>query len=160
MKHIKILLAIIILLSLLSSQAQAVDLVTGIFLHDVANFFGFTKTEGGLDLGIEAIFGEGIIRPIAGLMINARGETSKAYAGFVLTTTKSGPFASFGIGGAIQVNSVRKLGSKLLFRLALEAGCSIEGHRVSLIWDHISNGNLAEHNAGLDILGIRYGYAF
>ncbi len=160
MKHIKILLAIIILLSLLSSQAQAVDLVTGIFLHDVANFFGFTKTEGGLDLGIEAIFGEGIIRPIAGLMINARGETSKAYAGFTLGTKSPGVFVSLSLGGAVQVNSIRKLGSSVLFRLAAEIGYSIEGHRISLILDHISNANLADQNAGLDVLGVRYGYRF
>lgn len=159
MKLAKTLLIIIVIL-IFSSQAQATDVLIGIYLHDMANLFGFTKTEGGLDLGIEAVFGKGIIRPNAGFTINARGETSKAYAGLVLGTTKPGPFASFAFGGAIQVNSIRRLGSRVLFRLAIEIGYSLEGHRISLIWDHISNGNLAEHNAGLDIFGIRLGYAF
>jgi hypothetical protein len=156
----KKIIIILIILFAISSQAQATDVVTGVFLHDAANFFGCSKTEGGFDIGVEAIFGKGVIRPNAGFTINARGETSKAYAGLVLGTTRPGFFASFAVGGAVQVNNVRKLGSVLLFRLALEVGYTVEGHRVSIILDHISNADLADQNAGLDILGIRYGYKF
>jgi len=101
----RIALTLILFFTLLV-PAQAIDMIVGVYFHDVAHFFGFTKTERGLDLGVEALFGEGILRPNVGITINARGHTSKAYAGLVLGTTKPGLFASLSLGGAVQILSL------------------------------------------------------
>lgn len=55
----------------------------------------------------------------------------------------------------------KQLGSRLLFRIPFEVGLSWGGrHRLSLMFDHVSNAYLASPNEGLDTLGLRYGFQF
>ena len=55
----------------------------------------------------------------------------------------------------------KQLGSRILFREPIEFGFTFfERHRISILFDHISNADLAEPNEGLDTLGVRYGYQF
>ncbi|MEH6469701.1 MAG: acyloxyacyl hydrolase [Halopseudomonas sp.] len=50
----------------------------------------------------------------------------------------------------------RQLGSRLLFRNALELGWRWDSNRISVIYDHASNaGLLEERNQGIDNIGIR-----
>ena len=45
--------------------------------------------------------------------------------------------------------------------MPLEAGWRFDEHNsLSVYFDHISNGNTADVNEGLDDLGVRYGYRF
>jgi len=77
-------------------------------------------------------------------------------------------FANSGIGLAVHDGDLdsddrdkKQLGSKLLFRIPIEIGISFgEHHRLSVMFDHISNAYLASPNEGLDTIGIRYGLQF
>lgn len=157
MKKLEIIL---LMLLLLSGQAHSTELVGGLFFHDTGNLFGGTKTERGIDLGIEVLFGEGLVRPNAGFTVSMSGETSKAYAGIVIGSIDQKIFGRLSIGAAAHINAVRELGSVLLIRLALELGYSFGDHSLSFVWDHISNADLNDQNAGLDIAGFRYGHKF
>lgn len=55
----------------------------------------------------------------------------------------------------------KALGSRVLLRIPIEFGYQLtEHHRLSLMFAHVSNADLADPNQGLDTLGIRYGYWF
>jgi hypothetical protein len=55
----------------------------------------------------------------------------------------------------------KQLGSRVLFRVPIEFGFAIgKHHRISIMFDHISNADLADPNEGLDTLGLRYGFQF
>jgi hypothetical protein len=49
----------------------------------------------------------------------------------------------------------RPLGSRLLFHVPAEIGRQIGRYRISLYFDHASNGYTARPNPGLDAAGIR-----
>ena len=106
-----------------------------------------------VDVGIEVVFGTGSAKFNLGLDIN------KVYAGFVIETTRQGLFVSLGLGGAVKI-ATRDLGSVLLFRASVGIGYRLNRHRLSVIFDHVSNGNLASYNPALNTFGIRYGYEF
>ena len=156
----RLLVLFCMLFLLLITSGLAHEVRIGLLVHDVAPLFGANKVEGGFDLNGEFIFGKGIVRPLCGVAINSQGETSRVYTGLVFDVVHSRSFVSLGLGGAVQVNSVRDLGSTLLFRLSCEVGYMWGKHGVSILFDHISNANLASSNAGLDTLGVRYGYRF
>jgi hypothetical protein len=148
----------------------------GVLAHDVDNLWSHTQKEGGIDYNAEVIFGRprfkilsGLVRINLGASIHSQGETSKLYAGLLWEyQTRWGLLLDLGFGLAVHTgelesdNMDRKwLGSRFLFRLALEAGFALnEHHRVSILFDHISNANLVLPNEGMDTLGIRYGYRF
>jgi len=139
------------------------ELKIGLLYHDIAPVWGNTKIERGVDLNAEFIFGAGLVKTNAGVSLSSSGETSRVYAGFVVGRNLCGISCSLGFGLATVVNYERALGSTVLFRVAGEIGLTLtkDGqHTLSLILDHISNANLAEHNAGLDLLGVRYGIRF
>lgn len=138
----------------------ATDVIVGLHYHDVNNLFSGRKTERGVDLGLEVLLSDGVVRPHLGFTLNSNRETSKIYSGVTLGTTRPGVFACLSVGGAIHFNSVRHLGSKVLIRLTTEVGYSFGHSRVSFILDHISNADLFESNDGLDIVGFRYGWRF
>ena len=79
-----------------------------------------------------------------------------------------GIFVNGSFGGAVHnayLNSAppdrKKLGSRILFRESLELGYQVNPViSVSAILDHISNANLASHNAGITSAGIRVGFRF
>ena len=106
-----------------------------------------------VDIGAEAVFGKDIAKTVLGIDIN------KIYTGFQFETPGDGLFVVFSLGGGVKVTK-RDLGSKVLFRAAVGIGHKFGRHRVSVIFDHVSNGKLNEHNPGLNVYGIRYGYQF
>ena len=106
-----------------------------------------------VDAGAEVVFGTGIIKPNIGIDIN------KIYTGFIIESTGSGLFISLNLGGAYKLTT-RDLGSVLLFHVSVGFGHRFGSHRVSIIFDHISNADFVSYNPGLNIFGIRYGYSF
>ena len=158
------LLPIILLLSLpLHGQ---LEFRGGVFVHDVADWWGLTKKEAGFDINGEVILGAGWIRPNMGMTINSQGYTSKLYGGVMMEPDVGGLLISLGVGMAVHDGMLigdefnRSLGSRVLFRVSLELGWKLGRHRLSIMFDHISNANLAEPNAGADVVGFRYGYSF
>ena len=150
----------LMLILLCATAAQAQEIRGGILAHDVAPLWGNERVERGVDINAEAIFGKGVIRPNIGVAFNSRGGTSRAYTGITIGTAYHGVFADCGLGFAALVNAQRKLGSAVLFRIAAEMGYRWGKHSISLMLDHVSNAGLADHNAGLDVLGVRYGWRF
>ena len=77
-------------------------------------------------------------------------------------------FANGSLGGAYQDGYTgtapvgrKNLGSPVLFRESAEVGYQITPTiSVSAILDHISNANLARHNAGITSAGGRIGFKF
>ena len=115
-------------------------------------------------------------RPHIGADINTSGNTSDGYFGLTwgimliqnLFGNGDGIFANGSLGGALHngyLNSAppdrKKLGSTFLFRESLELGYQINPVvSVSAILDHISNANIAPHNAGITNAGARIGFRF
>jgi len=151
------------------------ELRVGVLYHDLGAWSG-RSSETGLDFNAELIFTPswstlgGTIRPLAGISINDRGGTSKAYGGAVYEYEWSNrSFINLGLALAVHDGETdneeaaerNQLGSRVLFRVAVETGFTVRNHhRFSLMFDHVSNGYLADPNEGLDTLGIRYGYRF
>ncbi|UCE82011.1 MAG: acyloxyacyl hydrolase [Deltaproteobacteria bacterium] len=152
------------------------EIRVGVLAHDVNHLWSGTRKEGGVDINGEIIFGRpsfsllsGSVRPNFGASINTEGDTSKIYGGILWEVeTKSGIFFDLGVGIAVHNGELdtddedqKSLGSSVLFRIPIEIGYSItEHHRISILFDHISNAHLADPNEGLDTLGLRYGYRF
>lgn len=148
---------------------------TGLLYHDTG-FWGGSGKEDGIDINAELIFSPsmqimgGELMPNLGISLNSSGDTSKIYGGGVWEYIGgSGWFIGLGLGLAVHdgeiddetVEDQSRLGSAVLFRLSFEAGLELSPHhRLSLLFDHISNSYLADPNEGLDTLGIRYGYRF
>lgn len=165
------------LLTVTSGQAASVidEFRVGLLYHDFGVWSG-TSREEGIDVNAELVFSPswsilgGEIHPVAGLSLNDRGDTSKIYvSGVYEYTWNNGAFIDLGLGLTLhngetddqQVEDKNLLGSPVLFRISIEPGFTFNiHHRVSLMFDHVSNGYLAEPNEGLDTLGIRYGYRF
>ena len=148
----------------------------GLLDHDTDNLWSGSSREDGLDLNAELVFApslalwQGQIRPNLGLSINDHGNTSKLYGGGVWQYLwQNGFILDLGVGLAVHDGEVedlqaidrKQLGSRVLVRFAVEIGYSLSAHnRLSLLFDHISNGYIADPNEGLDTVGIRYGYLF
>lgn len=148
----------------------------GLLVHDVGGLWSQTRAEGGVDWNAELVFRKpsftlwgGMILPNVGVSINSQGDTSKLYGGVVWEFLFSnGFFFNIGTGLAVHNGQLesddskkKQLGSRILFREPIEIGFTFfERHRISLMFDHISNADLAEPNEGLDTLGVRYGYQF
>ena len=152
------------------------EIRAGILAHDVDNLWSGSKKEDGIDLNAEIIFGHpsfslfsGTMRPSFGLSVNTHGDTSKLYSGLLWEyMTKSSIFLNLGVGVAVHNGELedsgkekKQLGSRVLFRIPIEVGYALnQHHRLSIMFDHISNAYLAHPNEGLDTLGLRYGYRF
>lgn len=148
----------------------------GLLYHDLGVWSGTSREDDGIDYNAELIFSPslevlgGSVRPIAGFSLNDSGGTSKVYAGGVYEYIWSNKlFVDLGLGLVLHNGETDSdeetghnlLGSPVLFRISIEPGYSFnERHRISLMFDHVSNGYLADPNEGLDTLGIRYGYRF
>jgi lipid A 3-O-deacylase len=167
-----VILLIALLLTFGAATAQEIRL--GLLLHD-AGLITVDK-EGGFDGNVEVLFDSpdaleviGSPRPHFGASVNSVGDTSQVYAGLTwgwdLTANL---FVEGSLGGAIHDGELgksdpdrRALGSRVLFRESLSLGWRFDAsHSLSLMVDHISNANLTRHNAGMDGLGLRYGYRF
>ena len=148
----------------------------GVLAHDVDGLWSNFKREDGTDYNAELVFSpswqlwNGTVRPNVGVSINDGNDTSKLYAGALWERVwSSGLFFDIGLGAAVHDGETdeqdrpdkKELGSSVLFRVSFEAGVAIGAHhRLSLMFDHISNAYLADPNDGLDTLGLRYGYLF
>ena len=146
----------------------------GVLDHDTDNLWSGFSEESGIDLNAELIFSpsyqiwHGRIRPNLGLSVNTEGNTSKVYAGGVWQYLfKKGFFFDLGAGLAIhdgetdnpQAIDSKELGSRVLLHFSFELGYTVSAHsRISLMFDHVSNGYTNDPNEGLDTVGIRYGY--
>ena len=165
-----------------SAPGQIIDEVKlGALGHDVG-FLG-DNIEHGPDVNAEVLFVSpdflsiiGSPRPHIGGDINTAGETSDAYFGLtwgvslIQNLLRPGDyiFANGSLGGAYQDGFIdnapigrKRLGSPVLFRESAELGYQITPMvSVSAILDHISNANLAQHNAGITSAGGRVGFKF
>jgi lipid A 3-O-deacylase len=147
----------------------------GLLYHDIT--IGGDHREPGPDVNGELLFVSpellkaiGSPRPHLGGSVNTAGATSYAYAGLTWTLTPGGGpvFFGLGLGGAVHDGLLNKdipdrkeLGSRALFHESLEAGWRFGGGvSISLFLDHMSNADLARHNAGLTNLGVRTGFKF
>ena len=149
--------------------------------HDVG-FLG-DNIEHGPDVNLEMLFASpdllaviGSPRPHIGADINTSGETSDGYLGLTwgisviqnLFSAGDYVFAQGSLGGAYQDGYTgtaprgrKDLGSPVLFRESAEIGYQITPTiSISAILDHISNANLANHNAGITSAGGRVGFKF
>ena len=159
-----------------SRAASFIDEIRiGLLYHDLG-VWSDSSSEQGIDYNAELIFSPswpllgGTIRPVAGFSLNGGGGTSKVYGSAVFEYIwNNGMFIDLGFGLAIHNGEIdgqqtadnNLLGSPVLFRVSIESGFAFTNHhRVSLMFDHVSNGYLADPNEGLDTLGIRYGYRF
>lgn len=145
------------------------QLRVGVLQHDLDGYGG---TENGVDITVElrgaplkAPFWNAVFspRPHFGANLNDSGTTSSLYAGLTWMA-ELGAFAyiSADFGGAVHDGKLQTddperadLGSRLLFREALEVGVRL-GYRwrVGVRIDHISNANLASENDGITDLGV------
>ncbi len=152
------------------------ELSFGVLAHDVDGLWSGSRAEHGVDLNAELVLSRanvaflfGRLRPYIGLSVNTRGDTSKLYSGFAWHyRTDSGWLLRVGLGIAAHDgkretlrSDKKQLGSQLLLHIPIEIGHDLgTRHRLSLYFDHASNGSLADENEGLDTLGLRYAYRF
>ena len=165
-----------------AASAQLVDEVRlGVLAHDIGLFGG--NAEDGVDLNAEVRFVSPSFlrwafspRPHLGVSINTNGATDQVYFGLTWTATLfrdvivrgDGLFVELALGGAVhdgKIDTIRtdrkSLGSRVLFREAFEIGWAFTpSQSISLMFDHVSNANLADRNEGLDNFGVRYGMKF
>jgi len=161
----KLCCLVVILIVAICVNLEAIEVRTGLLVHDVANLWGYTKQESGVDINSEFIFGgSSLLRSNVGVSINSRGGTSLVYGGVLLGFRVERLWFDFAFGGAAHVNAIRNLGSTLLFRLAFEVGHMWGKHGVSVLFSHASNGagffDWKIPNAGIDKIGVRYVYRF
>jgi lipid A 3-O-deacylase len=152
------------------SEARA-----GFLIHDAGVFGG--RKEKSEDVDLELLFTSPESfdfmwspRPIVGVHINDSNDTNQLFAGLVWEWWFWKPLYidfSFGLAvhdGAIDTEELgrKSLGSRVLFREALELGWNFYGgHDIGVMLDHVSHGNLlGSRNEGLDTLGVHYGYRF
>jgi lipid A 3-O-deacylase len=165
-----------------AAQTQIVDeFKFGVLAHDIGLFDH--HVESGADINFEMLFTPpdflGIIgspRPHLGGSLNTSGNTNSGYFGLTwgitliqnLFRSGDGVFLNGSLGGALQdghTNSAppgrKELGSTALFRESVELGYQLTPTvSVSGFVDHMSNANLAPHNAGLTDAGARLGLKF
>ena len=176
--------AIVALLSPAGAAAQGIGGVLseakgGVLAHDVA-FLGDGDEEG-VDVNAELLF-RGVevrdyvvdVRPHLGASVSTAGDTNQLYAGLTWRVQPIGwrAWAALATGGTIHDGETgeltgradrrsAELGSRVLFRLALELGYDVTDRlTISAIWAHASNANLADQNAGLNNAGLRVGWRF
>lgn len=159
-----------------SSTGPIREIRAGVIGHDVDGLWSGDSKEKGPDLGLEVLFNRALFHlfcaaayPNAGISLNTRGDTSKAYGGVLLKwEPNSAFFFSAGLGLALH-NGKRdtdsadrkSLGAQVLFRIPIEIGYAFNRrHRLIIVFDHLSNAYLASPNEGMDNLGLVYGYRF
>jgi lipid A 3-O-deacylase len=166
----------------MATSTRIVDEVKlGLLAHDIG-FLGH-HVEGGEDVNAEILFTSPDFlryifspRPHIGVDINGSGYTSNYYAGLTWGgvfyrpgwNRGDGFFAYFSEGGSYNdgkitstVSNRKSLGSHELFKEGLDVGYQLNDVvSVAGYIDHISNADLANHNAGITNCGLRFGYKF
>jgi lipid A 3-O-deacylase len=165
-----------------AAQTQVVDeFKFGVLAHDVGLFD--KHVDSGSDINFERLITPpeffrviGSPRPHLGGSLNTAGTTNAGYFGLTWGITLiqnlfgwgGGLFANASLGGALQDgyrNSAppdrKRLGSTALFRESVELGYQLTPNlSLSGFVDHMSNANLAPHNAGITDAGARLGFKF
>jgi lipid A 3-O-deacylase len=147
----------------------------GALYHD-AGVFVTRQERAGIDANAEFLFVSPEFleivwspRPHLGVTVNPKGVTSQAYFGLTWDVNLfAGLFFEVGLGGAIHDGELttkdpdrKKLGCRWLYRESVSLGYRFAGrHSVSALLDHISNNGRCDRNAGMDMLGMRWGYKF
>lgn len=153
----------------------------GVLAHDIT--LGGKHVESGVDIDGEILFTSpafldviGAPRPHLGAWVNSDGNTDAAYFGLTwglplirhIVGAQDGLMLLGSLGGAVhdgytdELHAGRKrLGSTILFRESVELAYQITTvYSISLMVDHMSNANLAPHNAGITNAGVRVGFKF
>ena len=165
-----------------AAQARIVDeFKFGVLAHDIGLFD--RHVESGADINFEMLFTSpdflaviGSPRPHLGGSLNTAGSTNAGYFGLTWGITLiqnlfrpgDGVFLNGSLGGALQDGfrdnappGRKKLGSTALFRESVELGYQLTATiSVSAFVDHMSNADLASHNAGITDAGARLGFKF
>jgi lipid A 3-O-deacylase len=157
-------------------EADSFEARLGAFAHSI----GSTEA-GGVDANLELLLPRFpndlpeqykflVPRPQFGAMINTEGKTSYGYAGVVWTLNiLPSFFLEPMFGGAVHdgnatanpVPDENTLGCRVLFHTGLSGGYRLTDQWTALLtWDHISNGHLCAHNAGMNDYGVKIGYSF
>lgn len=170
----------------LTAQSLISEIRIGAGLSDVG--LVTATREGGALANLEMMFVSPTLsdavwspRPHIGVSLNLEGDTSQAYVGVTWHWAPFGPvqetshfapwrrvFVEFSLGGAIHDGRTediccerKALGSRVLFRESLSLGLWLTDKvNLSVMADHISNANLADHNHGLDTISGRLGMTF
>jgi lipid A 3-O-deacylase len=159
-----------------AAEADSFEARLGAFAHSI----GSTEA-GGVDANVELLLPRlpnnlpeqykfFVPRPQFGAMINTGGKTSYGYAGVVWTLNILPQFFLEPMfGGAVHdgnatatpVPDENTLGCRVLFHTGLSGGYRLTERWTALVtWDHISNGHLCPHNAGMNDYGVKIGYSF
>jgi lipid A 3-O-deacylase len=164
-----------------AQQGLVSEMKLGVLAHDVG-FLG-DHIETGSDVNFEMLFTPpaalqiiGSPRPHIGATINTSGNTSDAYFGLTwgiallqsLFGWSPNVFLNGSLGGAIQDGYTgtappgrKDLGSPVLFHLSTELGYQVTPRfSFSAYLEHMSNADLATHNAGITSAGARLGIKF
>lgn len=156
-------------------EAESFEARLGVFAHSVG-----ASEAGGVDANVELLLPRLpndlpepykflVPRPQLGGMINTGGKTSYGYGGVVWTLNLAPQFFLEPMfGGAVHDGDTtaldpdrNMLGCRVLFHTGLSGGYRLTDRWTALLtWDHISNGHLCSHNAGLNDYGVKLGYSF
>lgn len=146
----------------------------GVLAHDIP-IVAAGKWENGVNLNAELAFAPslplfgGAIRPVLGGSLAFDNQTSFGYLDARWEWAGQMLFFGLGVGPAIHTATElytptpghKALGSRVLFHIPLEAGVQITPQqRISLYYDHVSNGFTAYPNPGLDNIGLRLAHRF
>ncbi len=148
----------------------------GVLAHDVPELWsGFSVEDDPVSINGEIAFAPalpflgGNIRPVLGGSLATGGGTSLAYLDARWEfETAGGLFFAVGLGAAVHDGQtdlddldLKALGSRVLFHIPVELGYRFDDHNMlSVYFEHVSNGETADPNEGLDNLGVRYGYRY
>jgi lipid A 3-O-deacylase len=150
------------------------ELRGGVAAHDIP-IVAAGRMEYGVAINAEvafapslALFG-GNIRPVLGGTFATNNGTSFVYLD--ARWEWAGPllFFGFGVGPAIQNGSQlyystqdqKALGSRVLFHIPVELGLQVTPqNRISVYYEHVSNGFTAYPNPGMDNIGLRLAHRF
>ena len=150
------------------------ELRGGVAAHDVP-LVAAGKVEYGVAINAEAAFAPslglfgGNIRPVLGGTFATNNGTSFVYLDARWEWAGSLLFFGFGVGPAIQFDNQlynstqdqKALGSRVLFHIPVELGLQVTpSNRISVYYEHVSNGFTAYPNPGLDNIGLRLAHRF
>jgi hypothetical protein len=169
-------LAALLLLAAAPVRAQSLiyEVRGGVLAHDVP-IVAAGHYENGVSLNAELAFAPslplfgGAIRPVLGGTFTTNQATSWAYLDVRWEWSGSLLFFGIGVGPSIHTGDSlyysypqnKGLGSRILFHVPVEIGLQITpANRVSVYYEHVSNGFLVYPNPGMDNIGLRLAHRF
>ena len=164
----------LVTLPALAQSSWIYEIRGGVAAHDVP-LVAAGKVEYGVAINGEVAFAPslplfgGNIRPALGGTFATNNGTSFVYLD--ARWEWAGPllFFGFGVGPAIQFDNQlytstqdqKALGSRVLFHIPVEIGLQVTpSNRISVYYEHVSNGFTAYPNPGLDNIGVRLAHRF